>query len=333
MTRLSRRQFMLGAAGTGLLAGCGRLPWQAQPPVRIPRVGFLMPGSPGSIDSDPEPFRQGLAALDYAEGQNLVVEWRLADGDFDRLPALAAELVDRPVDVIVAGGRAIRAAQNATSSIPIVMGFSNADPVADGLIASLARPGANVTGLSSMSPQLSSKRVELLKATLPQASRVAVLWDAGGAFTLSRLAETQSAAQVLGLRVQSLVVSGPQNLESAFEAATREHADALITLHNAVTGSQRARIVELAARTRLPAMYENSDWTDAGGLMAYGANVPAMFRRAAIYVDKILKGANPADLPVEQPMTFEFVVNMRTARALGITFPHEVALQITEVIE
>jgi len=280
---VSRRQFVqgVGTAGLGLLAGCGRLPWQAQPAASTHRLGFLAPGGPGSTESNPGAFREGLEALGYVEGQNLVVEWRFAEGKFDRLPALAADLVTLRVDVIVAAGRAIRTATEATSTIPIVMGFSGFDPVAAGLIASLARPGGNVTGLSSISPQLSGKRLKLVKETLPRVSRVTVLWDVGDALTAPRWAETQSAARVLGQQVQSLEVRGPEDLESALEAAVSGHADALITLHNAVTGSQRSRIVEFAAQASLPAMYENRDWTEAGGLMSYGASASAMYRRAA----------------------------------------------------
>jgi putative tryptophan/tyrosine transport system substrate-binding protein len=335
MARLGRRQFVVGAgaASLGLLAGCGRLPGQAQPAVKVPHIGFLAPASPESTESNPEGFRQGLAAFGYAEGQNLAVEWRFVEGQFERLPAIVAELVSLPVDVIVAAGRTIRAAQDATSTIPIVMSWAGFDPVAEGVVASLAHPGGNVTGLSSISPRLTGKRVELLKESLPAASRLVVLWDAGDPLTQSRVSEAQSAGALLGLDVQPLGFHGADDLESAFELAAKAHADGLFTVHNSVSGSLRSRIVELAARAHLPAMYENRDWTGAGGLMAYGASVAGMYHRAAYYVDRILKGAKPADLPVEQPMTFEFVVNMRTARELGITFPNEIMLQVTEVIE
>jgi putative ABC transport system substrate-binding protein len=333
MTRLSRRQFMVGVGSAGLLAGCGRLPWQGQPaPRRVPTIGWLTlespdPLEPGFVENF-EAFRQGLAALGYVEGQNLVIEQRLTDQA--GLRDAATDLVRLQVDVLVTSGQpATLAAKAATSTIPII--FASApDPVGTGLVASLARPGGNLTGLSAMSPQLSGKRLELLAQVVPGLQRVAFLWDALS--PASSVQELQAATQTLGVRLQVLEIRDVADYEAAFAAAGAEQADALM-VGGGINSRNRARIVSLVARARLPAVYPNSLFVRDGGLMAYGADALALYRRAAAYVDKILKGTHPADLPVEQPMRFDFVVNMKTARALGITFPHEVALQITEVID
>ena len=329
---ITRRQFVAGTAGLGLVAGCGRLPWQGQPRAKVPRIGFLWHAAPEPMP-EVEAFRGGLRGLGYVEGQNLVVEYRYADEEGEQFPALAAELVQLPVDVLVVGSTpGIKAAQQVTGTIPLVMPTSGADPVAQGLVASLAHPGGNLTGLSAMDPQLSGKRLELLTQAVSGAKRVAVLMPSNPNDPL-RWAETQAAASALSIALQALEVRSPDELAGAFEAAARERAEALLVVRSPLTHAQLPRIAELAARGRLPAMYEGRDFVAVGGLMAYGPNQPAMFRRAAAYVDKILKGAKPADLPIEQPMTFDFLVNLKTARELGITFPNEIMLQVTEVIE
>jgi putative tryptophan/tyrosine transport system substrate-binding protein len=329
-SRLSRRGFVAGAAGLGLAVGCGRLPWQAQPAPKVARIGYLwVADAPAARDA----FVQALAQLGYLEGQNITIEHRHAEGQAERLDALAADLVNLPVDVLVTvGSRATQAAQHATDAIPIVIAQTG-DPVGRGFVASLAHPGANVTGLSALLSQLSGKRLELLAQVVPSGSPIAILGDAGSASVSARLEDTRAAAQLLGVQVQSLTVGAPRDFDRAFEAIVHGSARAMIVLHNSLTLAHRESIIEFAALIRLPAMYENSGWTNAGGLMAYGANAVSMHRRAAYYVDRILKGANPAELPIEQPMVFDFVVNLKTAQALGITFPNEIMLQVTEVIQ
>jgi putative ABC transport system substrate-binding protein len=327
--RSTRREFVAGAASVALLAGCGRLPWQPQPAAKPPRIGWL------SFEADTQPwedaFREGLRELGYQDGENILLESRYAAGKPEQLPALAAELVGLPVALIVAAtGTDAEVVLRATRTIPIVVATSS-DPVGAGLVASLARPGGNVTGLSIFAPRLSEKRLELLHDTIRRPSRLAMLGNpAVTAWALEGPA-TLAAAQILGMPVHILEAGEPSALESLFEAATQEHADGLIVLTG--TNPYRSRIIELAAHSQLPAMYPQRDFVAAGGLMSYGPNYLAMHRRAAYYVDRILKGTKPADLPVEQPMTFEFVVNLKTAQALGITFPHEIMLQVTEVIQ
>jgi putative tryptophan/tyrosine transport system substrate-binding protein len=276
-----------------------------------------------------------MSDLGYVEGQNLHIEAREAEGQPARLPALAAELTNSSVDVIVVGATtpAAQAAQNATSTIPIVMtGVS--DPVAAGLVASLARPGGNVTGLSDLAVGLSGKRLELLKETVPGASRVAALGNPTNAASAADWRATQEAARTLGLDVWSVDVHSADDLPGAFETIARERPDALIMLADPLLGvSTTTQLADLVARSRLPSIHRSRLDADAGALMSYGPNYPALARRGAYYVDRILKGAKPADLPVEQPMTFDFVVNLKTAQALGITFPHEILLQVTEVIQ
>jgi putative tryptophan/tyrosine transport system substrate-binding protein len=332
--RLSRRQVVQGAGtvGLGLLAGCGRLPWQEQPPAKVPRIGFLSGTSAVSGAAAVEAFRQGLREHGYVEGQNIVVDYRFAEAEADQRRALAAELVQLPVDVIVtAGTLAVRAAKDATATIPIVVARGD-DLVAFGLVASLARPGGNVTGLSTIALQLSQKRLELLKEAVPGASRVAVFWNPAIPERASEFSELASVAEALGVQLQSLEVSGTEGFESAFEAATRERADALLTLDNALTSVYRSRLVDLALRSRLPMISADRALAEAGGLMSYGPNFNEQYRRAAYYVDRILRGAKPADLPVEQPSTFDFAINLKTAQALGLTIPHHVLLQATEII-
>jgi putative tryptophan/tyrosine transport system substrate-binding protein len=333
---LSRRRVVQGAGalGLGLLAGCGRWPGQGPAPAKVPQIGCLFGGSPDSGTlAYRNAFLDGLRALGYVDGENIVIEVRLAEGQTDQFDALAAELVNLPVDIlVVSGSRATQAAVQATTTIPIVIAQTG-DPVDRGFVASLARPGANVTGLSAISPQLSGKRLELLAAVVPGDSPIAVLWDAGSAGVSVRLAQIRAAAQTLGVPVQSVEVREPSDLARAFDAAERATAGGMIVLNNGFTFAHRAQIVELAAQRRLPALYEQSAYPKLGGLMAYGADFPAMYRRAAYYVDRILKGAKPADLPIEQPMYFDFVINAKTAQALGLTIPPHVLLQATEVIQ
>ena len=302
----------------------------AQQPAKVPRIGILRLGS--APDPLIEAFREGLRQLGYVEGQNLAIEYRWSEQG-DRLPDLAAELLRLKVDVIVAAGApAIRAAKNATSTIPIVMPVVT-DPVVEGLVASLARPGGNVTGLSSVAPDLSGKRLELLREGFPKISRVGVIWDSKSGIGPAELEATQGAARTLGVQLQVLEVRGSDYLDKAFGAARRHRVGALITLASPFFFANRAHLVVLAAASRLPVMYYHRAYVDAGGLMSYGPNLPHMFRRAATYVDKILKGAKPADLPVEQPTRFELVVNLKTAKTLGVTIPRSVLIRADHVIQ
>ena len=331
MSRLQRRDFLIGAGA--LLAA----PFAAegQRPERIARIGFLsfdLAGNPRA----PESFLQGLRDLGYVEGRNVVIESRNANGKTERLPALAAELVALNVDVIVAPSLlAALAARQATSTIPIL--FAGViDPVTDGLVASLARPGGNATGLSNITGELVGKRLELLKEAVPGVSRVAVLWQPGGGRELTdndMLKRAEVAARALGVQLQFVEARSATDFERAFSDMTRARANGLMVLPSVMLFYQRNRHVELATRNRLPAVYASSGYVDAGGLMAYGANLADLTRRAATYVDKILKGAKPGDLPVEQPTKFELVVNLKTAKALGIRIPQSILGRADEVIQ
>ncbi len=306
------------------------LPAHAQQPAKVPRIGFLSWGFPPPSDPYGEPFRQGLRELGYVEGQNIVVEYRWAEERSDRAADLAAELVRLRVDVIVAWtSPAVKADGNATRTIPIVMGGA-ADPVGTGLVASLARPGGNITGPSHMMPDLAGKRLELLREVLPRVGRVAFLFytKAGG---WRMVEETQVAAQRLGVRIQPVGVGGPEEFESAFAAMRRERAGGLIV--EPIFVRDRGRIVDLAAKHRLPTISDYRDFPEAGALMSYGPNRREIYGRTAYYVDKILKGAKPADLPVEQPTRFELVVNMKTAKALALTFPPSILIRADQVIQ
>ena len=293
-------------------------PSQAQSVAKTPRIGILT----SAFDPHPglEAFRQGLRDLGYVEGQSIALEYRFADGRFDRLPELAADLVRLKVDVILAeGGQATLAAKHATGTIPIV--FPSApDPVGQGLVASLARPGGNITGLSLNDPELMGKRLELLKEAVPGVTRVAYLWHSAR-ISARVLQELEIAARALGVQLQPVEVRDPYMFDQAFATMAEAHADALIRLPSGLFTSRHTQIVDLAARTRLPGIFPNSVFVEAGGLMAYGPSVATNFRRAATYVDKILKGARPADLPVEQPMKFELLINLKTAKDLGLTIP------------
>ena len=322
---MDRRTWLVGSLG--LLVAPPAV--DAQPASKHPRIGILRPGSP----PDPllDAFRQGLRELGYEEGRNISIEYRWAEGRDERLPGLAAELVRLKVDVIVAGAGAVEAAKHATTTIPIVMPVSG-DPVRAGLVASLGRPGGNITGLTSLSGELPGKWLELLKETLPRVSRVAVLWDP--ASDPSQVKTSEAAARSLGVRLQVLKVGRAASFEPAFAEARHNDAGALIVLGSPSFYVHRTRLVELAAKHRLPTIYAQREFVvGSGGLMSYGADYHDQFRRAATYVDKILKGAKPADLPVEQPTVFELVINMRTAKTLGLTIPPSVLARANEVIE
>ena len=305
---------------------------EAQQPKKIPRIGYLTASSLSANAARIEAFRQGLRELGYVEGKNIVIEYRHAEGKFDRLPALAAELVRLKVDVIVtAGPTSTRPAKEATVTISIVMAFDN-DPVGSGVVASLARPGGNITGLATLSPELSGKRLELLKEILPKISRVAVLGTSTTPGTAQELKEAELAAGAFGAKLQYLNVLDPKDIETAFRAAGKGRADAVLVLTSGVFNSQRKQIVELAVKNRLPAIYNAAEWVEGGGLMSYGVSVTDLYRRAATYVDKILKGAKPADLPVQQPTKFELVINLKTAKQIGLTIPPSVLARADKVI-
>ncbi len=313
-----------------LLAGCVGMA-EAQQTKKVPRIGILTP-DPVSARADLfEAFRQGLRELGYFEGKNIAIEVLSAEGKLDRLPTLARELVSLKVDVIVTVVTpTAQAAKQATSTIPIVS--ISADPVGTGLVASLARPGGNITGLSVLGPEIRGKQLELLKETLPKVKRVAFVWDPANASTALTFKALEIAARTLGLQIESLEVRAPNELESALESATSKGAGALI-VGPAMAAAYRRQLVDLPVKNRLPAIYDERESVEAGGLMSYGTNRADLFRRAATYVDKILKGAKPADLPVEQPMKFEFVINLKTAKALNLTIPQSVLFRADKVIK
>lgn len=309
----SKKAKVIGLAGFALcallVALCASV--QAQQLRRVPRIGFLSSRSPDAEKSRLAAFQQGLQKLGYSAGKNILIEQRYAAGKFDRLPDLAAELVGLKVDVLVTTGTpAAHAAKNATSTIPIVIGNAG-DPVGTGLVASLARPGGNVTGLSVLNTELSGKRLELLKEVVSTASRVAVLLNPANSINPLQLKEIQSAAPALGVTLHSLEVTGTDDIDRAFTAMKKERTGGLIVLGDPLLETHRTRIAELAVKSQLPAIYSLAPYVEAGGLMSYGTNFDDLYRRAATYVDKILKGAKPADLPVEQPTKFEFIVNLK----------------------
>jgi putative ABC transport system substrate-binding protein len=329
---MERRRFIEVITGGLLIAP---LVVEAQQAAKVPRIGFLalnLAASPHLSES----FRHGLRDLGYVEGHNVVIEYRDAEGKLERLPALAAELVALKVDVIVAGGTPqALAAKQATRTLPIVFTAAG-DPVTDGLVASLARPGGNVTGLSALTPELVGKCLEQLKQTVPGISRVAVLWQPG-AFSerteKDMLKGAEVAARALGVRLQVVEARGLADFDRAFSDMTRARAGALTVLPSSMFFNERRRLVDLAATNRLPAVYPRREFVDAGGLMAYGPNAADVFRRAATYVDKILKGAKPGDLPIEQPTKFELVINLKTAKALGLTIPPSPLGRADEIIQ
>jgi putative ABC transport system substrate-binding protein len=313
----------------------GPIAAEAQQATKVPRIGYLTvdrAASPHLIEA----FRQGLRDLGYVEGRNVEIEYRDAEGRPERLPGLAAELVALKVDVILAGSTPqALAAKQATRTLPIV--FASApDPVTSGLVTSLARPGGNVTGLSNIAPELVGKRLELLKQAVPGVSRVAVLWQPGGSGEHTgkdMLKEAEVAGRALGVRLQFVEARGPADFDRAFSDMTRAHASALTSLGGSMFFNERRRLVDLAAKNRLPAVYPQREFVDAGGLMAYGPDLADKFRRAATYVDRILKGARPADLPVEQPTKFELVINLKAAKALGLTIPPSLLARADHVVE
>jgi putative ABC transport system substrate-binding protein len=296
------------------------------------RIGFISSASSSAMAARDEAFRQGLRGLGYVVGQNITIEYRWADGRNERLPDFAAELVNLQLDIIVTHGVvATRAVKQATTTIPIVIAAAD-DPLAAGLVPSLARPGGNITGLSVVTPDLTEKRLQLLTELLPGRTRVAVLWNSGNPISEPELRKAEEAARSLGLQLQSLSVRDPGEFVSAFSSMKTERADAVVVLSDAMFFSQRKEIVDLATKNRLPLAAHLREFADAGGLMTYGPNVVDLHRRAAYFVDKILKGAKPGNLPVEQPTRFDLVINLKTAEALGLTLPQSVLMQATDVI-
>jgi putative ABC transport system substrate-binding protein len=316
----------------GVLLLVLHFPAQSQQPARIPRIGILIAASTSFYSARVEALRQRLGELGYVEGKNIVIEYRYAEGKLERLPDLAAELVQLKVDVIVtAPSPGALAAKKASATIPIV--FSDAaDPVGAGIVSSLARPGGNITGLSVMGQDLDGKRLELLKESFPKVARVALLWQSGGQRGNLVLTDMEAAAKALGLKLQSLPVRSIDDFDSAFARAKRDGAQALITTPNPFINTQHRQVLDFAAKNRLPAMYPTSEWVEAGGLMSYAPNFADLWRRAADFVDKILKGAKPADLPVEQPKKFEFIVNLTAAKQIGLTIPPSVLYRADRVI-
>ena len=308
------------------------VPTEAQQPTKIPRIGFLIATATSVNTARNEAFRQGLRELGYVDGKNIIIEWRSAEGKADRLAGLAADLVGLKVDIIVSGGPSTtRAAKQATSTIPIVMA-QDPDPVGSGFIASLARPSGNITGLATLTPELSGKRLELLKEIIPKLSRVAILGTSTRPGNAQELREVELAAGAFKVQLQNLDVLDPKDIETAFRAATKGRADALLVLGGPVIISHRTQVVELAGKSRLPATYDRPEFVDDGGLMTYSVSSTDLFRRAATYMDKILKGRTPADLPVEQPIKFEFIVNLKAAKQIGLTIPPNVLTRADRVI-
>jgi putative tryptophan/tyrosine transport system substrate-binding protein len=326
---MDRRTFV---AGTGAVLLAAPLVAHAQQAKAVPRVAFLGNGSTSFSGPLLDSFRLGLRELGYVEGQSIVIESRFADGKPERVQGLVRELLELAPDVIVAAGpQALRAFKQATASVPIVMAIMS-DPVEEGLIASLAHRGGNLTGLAFQNQALTTKRLELLKEAIPRVSRVAVLWDSTFGVS-SGYKQAEAAARALQLRLQLLAVRGPADFESAFNSATKGRAEALLVLASPFLNSNRQTVVESAARRHLPATYEAKTFVEIGGLMSYGPSFRDMYRRAAIYVDKILKGAKPGGLPVEQPTKFEFVINLKTAKVLGLTIPQSILARADEVIQ
>ena len=306
----------------------------AQQPTKVPRIGYLGATSVSATSDRTEPFRQGLRELGYVEGKIIVIEWRYAEGKLDRLPAIAAELVRLKVDIIVTSGPIpTRAAKEATVTIPIVMA-QDSDPVANGFVASLTRPGGNITGLSTLAPELNGKRLDLLREIVPKLSRVAVLGTSTQPGNEQSLKEVELAAKAFGVKLQYLDVLSSKEIATAFRAATKGRADAvLMLLAGPVFNPSRTPIIELAVKNRLPVIYRNRADVEAGGLVSYGVDLTNLYRRAATYVDKILKGAKPADLPVEQPIKFEFIINLKAAKQIGLTIPPNVLVRADKVIK
>jgi putative tryptophan/tyrosine transport system substrate-binding protein len=305
---------------------------EAQQPTKVPRIGYLTGTSLSANSERVEAFRHGLREFGYVEGKSILLEWRSAEGKADRLSALVADLVRLKVGIIVTGGpTSNRAAKQATATIPIVMAFDN-DPVGNGFVSSLARPGGNITGLSTLAPEISGKQLELLKEILPRFSSVTVLGVSNNPGNTQSLKETELVAQALGVKLKHLNVYGLKDIDSAFQAASHERADAVLVLAGSVFNSNRSLVVELALKNRLPAMYPYPEFVQDGGLITYSVSITDLFRRAAIYVDKILKGAKPADLPVEQPRKFDLIINLKAAKQIGLTIPPNVLARADRVI-
>jgi putative tryptophan/tyrosine transport system substrate-binding protein len=325
---MDRRRFLVTSVAGTLAAPLAAQAQQAG--VKVPRVGVLF-GSPAS--NWIEALRQGLRDVGFVEGRTILTEWRSAEGRYERLPGFATELVRLGVDVLIAHPTvAVQAARRATASNPIVMPAS-ADPVGAGLVESLARPGGNITGSTFISSEITGKRLELLKEMLPHATSVAAVANPDNPATALQLTQARTAGATLGLRLRLIEVNAETQLEAAFAVLLRDRADALLVIDDPMLGSRRVDIVKRVATARLPAMYGWKDWVDAGGLLSFGANVDEMFRQAGRYVDKILKGAKPADLPIEQPTKFEFAINLKTAKALGLTIPPSLLARADQIIE
>ena len=328
--KVQRRIFAV-ALCTVLFALC--VSAHAQQPTKIPRIGLLFTATPSAAAARIEAFRQGLRELGYVEGKNILIEQRYAEGQLNHMNELAAELVRLKVDVIVTiGPAATRPAKEATHAIPIVMGVDD-DPVGNGFVASLARPGGNITGLASLAPEIGGKQLELLKEIVPRLSRVAVLGTSTQPGNAQSLREAEVAAGALAVKLQYLDVLSPKDIEPVFRTASNGRAEAVLVLRASVFFSHRKQIVDLAAKRQLPAMYYTTEYVEEGGLMTYGVSITDLFRRAATYVDKILKGARPADLPIEQPTKFELVINLKTAKRIGLTISPNVLARADRVIK
>lgn len=334
--RPTRRQLLwggLGLVGIGLLTGCGPVSFPVGQTPRAPRVAFLAASTFATNKPRVEAFRQGLRELGYVEGDSIVVETHFADGSPERLRELAVELARLKVDLIVSAGPTVTAVlKDATSTIPIVMAFDD-DPIGSGFVTSLARPGGNITGLSILAPVISAKQLELLREIVPGLTRVAVLGTSSRAGTAQALRELELAAKAFAVELHYLDVREAGDIEPAFEAASAWHAGGLLGLGSAVLNPLRTQVVELAVKHRLPTVFAQPEFVAVGGLLYYGASFTGVFRRAATYVDKILKGSRPAEVPIEQPSEFELAVNLKTAAALGLNIPQSVLLQATEVIQ
>ena len=304
---------------------------QAQQATAIPRIGILVGTAASSVSARVEAFRQRLRELGYVEGKNIVIEYRYAEGKVEGLPALAADLLNLKVDIIVTAGPATLAAKKATATIPIVFTAAN-DPLGTGVVFSLARPGGNITGLSVMAPDLDGKRLELLKEAFPKIARVAFLWQPTGSRGNLALTEMEAPAKALGVKLQALEVRVFDDFDSAFTRAKRDGAQALITAQNPLITAQQRLVLDFAVKNRLPAIYPASEFVESGGLMSYAPNYSDLFRRAADFVDKILKGTKPGDIPVEQPTKFEFIVNLKAAKQIGVTIPPNLLARADRVI-
>jgi putative tryptophan/tyrosine transport system substrate-binding protein len=324
-----RKKIIVVALSALLFALCSSA--EAQQQAKVVRIGYLTVISLSSNVARVEAFRQGLRELGYVEGKNIVIEWRSAEGKLDRVSGIAAELVRLKVDIIVtAGPQATRTAKEATVTIPIVMAFDTG-PIGNGFVVSLARPGGNITGLSALSPELGGKQLELLKEIIPKLSRVAVFGNSKEPANPQSLREAELAAGAFRMKLQHVDVLSPKDIETAFQAARKGRADALLVLGAFILNPHRAQIADLVVESRLPAIYNAVEWVEAGGLMSYGTSISDLFRRAATYVDKILKGAKPAELPVEQPTKFELIINLKAAKQIGLTIPPSVLARADKV--